>query len=146
MRKDSKLSRMLHVMLHMARENKPFTSDYIAEMLATNPVVVRRTMAGLKKHGFVDSEKGPGGGWTLIQPLNQISLYDIYLAVGEPSIFAIGNEHSEPNCVVELVVNRALDHAFFEAQEILIKNLKETRLDQLAHDFQIEWNKQIKKE
>ena len=146
MRKDSKLSRMLHVMLHMARENKPFTSDYIAEMLATNPVVVRRTMAGLKKHGFVDSEKGPGGGWTLIQPLNKISLYDIYLAVGEPSIFAIGNEHSDPNCVVELAVNRALDHAFFEAQKILIKNLKETRLDQLAHDFQIEWNKQIKKE
>ena len=143
MRKDSKLSRMLHVLFHMARENKPFTSDQIAEMLETNPVVVRRTMSGLKKHGFVDSEKGPGGGWSLIKPLHDISLYDIYLAVGEPSIFAIGNEHSAPDCLVELVVNRALDHAFFEAQEVLIKNLKATQLDQLAHDFQIEWNQQM---
>ncbi len=50
---------------------------------------------------------------------------------------------SAPDCLVELVVNRALDHAFFEAQEVLIKNLKATQLDQLAHDFQIEWNQQM---
>jgi DNA-binding IscR family transcriptional regulator len=33
----------------MSRNNKIFTSDEIALMLSTNPVVVRRTMAGLKK-------------------------------------------------------------------------------------------------
>lgn len=141
MRKDSKLSRMLHVMLHMAREQKPFTSDHIAEMLETNPVVVRRTMAGLKKCGYVDAEKGPGGGWTLIKPLSEISLYDIYLAVGEPAIFAIGNKNEHPDCIVELLVNQALDRAFIEAEQLLIRNLKNTRLDKLAHDFQIEWNK-----
>ena len=143
MRKDSKLSRMLHVLLHMARENKPFTSDYIAEMLDTNPVAVRRTMSGLKKAGFVDSEKGPGGGWTLVQDLKDISLYDIYLAVGEPSIFAIGNQNEEPNCLVEVVVNRSLDQAFINAQQILISNLKATTLAQLAHEFQIEWDQHI---
>ena len=143
MRKDSKLSRMLHVLLHMAREDKPFTSDYISEMLETNPVVVRRTMSGLKKHGFVDSEKGPGGGWTLIKSLSEISLYDVYVAVGEPSIFAIGNENKQPDCLVELVVNQALDKAFIESQLLLINNLKATKLDKLAHDFQIEWDKHI---
>ena len=75
--------------------------------------------------------------------LHDISLYDIYLAVGEPSIFAIGNENMQPDCLVELVVNRALDQAFFEAQKVLIKNLKATQLNQLAHDFQIEWNQQM---
>ena len=79
MRKDSKLSRMLHVLLHMAREKKPFTSEQISIMLDTNPVVVRRTMSGLKKAGFVHADKGPGGGWTLVQALEQISLFDIYL-------------------------------------------------------------------
>ncbi len=57
MRTDSKLSRMLHVLLHMARNNKTYTSDEIAQMLVTNPVVIRRTMAGLKKAGFIHSEK-----------------------------------------------------------------------------------------
>lgn len=141
MRKDSKLSRMLHVLLHMAREDKPFTSDYIAGMLETNPVVVRRTMSGLKKYGLVSAEKGPGGGWSLIKPLDEISLYDIYLAVGKPSIFAIGNENKQPKCLVELVVNQALDQAFIEAQQLLINSLQQTRLDKLAANFQIEWNK-----
>jgi len=39
----------------MARNNKTYTSDEIAKMLATNPVVIRRTMAGLKKAGFIHS-------------------------------------------------------------------------------------------
>lgn len=125
----------------MAREDKPFTSDMIAEMLATNPVVVRRTMSGLKKAGFVDAEKGPGGGWRLIKSLVDISLYDVYLAVGEPSVFAMGNERQQPDCLVELVVNQALDQVFSEAQKILMDSLKTTRLDQLSRDFQMEWNK-----
>lgn len=140
MRKDSKLSRMLHVLLHMAREKRPFTSEQIAGMLDTNPVVVRRTMSGLKKAGFVHADKGPGGGWTLIQNLNEISLYDIYQAVGKPTIFAMGNEQEIPNCLVERVVNNALNQAMFEAQNILIQQLKSTNLARLAQDFEYEWD------
>ncbi|HYE44453.1 MAG TPA: Rrf2 family transcriptional regulator, partial [Caulobacter sp.] len=62
MRKDSRLSRMLHVLLHMAQRHEPMTSDAIAQMLGTNPAVVRRTMAGLRDAGYVRSEKGHGGG------------------------------------------------------------------------------------
>jgi Rrf2 family protein len=140
MRKDSKLSRMLHVLLHMAREKKPFTSEQIAVMLDTNPVVIRRTMSCLKKAGFVHADKGPGGGWTLIQNLNEISLYDIYQAVGEPTIFAMGNEQETPNCLVERVVNTALNQAMLEAQNILIQQLKSTNLAKLAQDFEYQWN------
>ncbi len=140
MRKDSKLSRMLHVLLHMAREKKSFTSEQIAQMLETNPVVVRRTMSGLKKSGFVFADKGPGGGWTLAKNLDDISLYDIYQAVGEPTIFAIGNEQVAPNCLVELVVNNALNDAMQQAQNILIEKLKSTKMSKLANDFESEWD------
>ncbi|MGP8420203.1 transcriptional regulator, partial [Acinetobacter baumannii] len=37
MRTDNKLSRILHVLLHMARQNRSFTSEEIAKMLSTNP-------------------------------------------------------------------------------------------------------------
>ena len=57
MRTDNKLSRILHVLLHMARQNRSFTSEEIAKMLSTNPVVIRRTMVGLKQANFVQSEK-----------------------------------------------------------------------------------------
>lgn len=135
MRTDSKLSRMLHVLLHMARQDKTFTSDEIAHMLSTNPVVVRRTMSGLKKAGFVHSEKGAGGGWQLTGDLEKITLWDIYQAVGEPTIFAIGNERDHPACLVERVVNSALDQAIQEAQRILVRQFKSTTLAALAADF-----------
>ena len=135
MRTDSKLSRMLHVLLHMARHNKTYTSDEIAQMLATNPVVIRRTMAGLKKAGFIHSEKGPKGGWSLVEDLSKITLFDIYNAVGEPTIFAMGNERANPDCAVERVVNAALDDAMNQAQTILLTELKATTLADLAVEF-----------
>lgn len=49
MRQHRRLSRMLPVRLHMARFDGPATSGTIARMLGTNPMVVRRTMAGLRE-------------------------------------------------------------------------------------------------
>src|SRR3546814_19719205 len=83
MRNDSRLSRMLHVLLHMARHEGPMTSDEIARMLGTNAVVVRRTMAGLRDSGYVRSEKGHGGGWAIQADLETVSLLAVHRAVGE---------------------------------------------------------------
>jgi DNA-binding IscR family transcriptional regulator len=56
-RNDSRLSRMLHVLLHMARHDAPMTSETIAKMLGTNPVVVRRTMAGCARRAMCDPKR-----------------------------------------------------------------------------------------
>ncbi|MCO3175233.1 Rrf2 family transcriptional regulator, partial [Pseudomonas aeruginosa] len=88
MRNDTRLSRMLHVLIHMARHEGPATSEAIGQMLGTNPVVVRRTMALLKNEGYVSSEKGHRGGWRLAKPLADITLLDIHQALGASSIFA----------------------------------------------------------
>jgi Rrf2 family protein len=137
MRTDSRLSRMLHVLLHMARHDKPFTSDQIARMLATNPVVVRRTMAGLKRAGYVRSEKGHGGGWSLARDLRSISLLDVHKAVGGPRIFAIGNVSDAPNCAVERVVNQSLDNALRGAETLLLDRLQTVTLADLSRDFDV---------
>ena len=41
-------------------------------MLSTNPVVIRRTMIGLKQANFVQSEKVLGGGWHLIGDIEKL--------------------------------------------------------------------------
>lgn len=135
MRSDSRLSRMLHVLLHMARHDVQFTSEQISKMLGTNPVVVRRTMSGLKKAGFVVSEKGHGGGWKLSCDLATVTLLDIHQAVGGPHIFAIGNTTDNPACGVERVVNAALDDALAEAEALLVKRLGSVTLAHLAKEF-----------
>ena len=128
---------MLHVLLHMARHDAPFTSEQISKMLGTNPVVVRRTMSGLKKSGFVVSEKGHGGGWKLSCDLDAVTLLDIHQAVGGPHIFAIGNTSPNPACAVEKVVNAALDEALAEAEALLVKRLASVTLGHLAKDFDV---------
>lgn len=136
MRNDTRLSRMLHVLIHMARHDQPATSDTIADMLGTNPVVVRRTMALLKQQGYVRSEKGHRGGWTLARPLAEMTLLDIHRALGSSSIFAIGLATDHPECLVEQAVNAALTEAFDAAQALLLQQLGSVTLEQLARDFE----------
>ncbi len=91
MKRDSKLSAVLHVLLHMAEMNDPVTSESLAAAMHTNPVVVRRLMAGLRQAGFVSSAKGHGGGWVLSCSLAAVTLGDIHNAVGAPALLAMGN-------------------------------------------------------
>jgi len=126
---------MLHVLLHMARHEGPMTSDGIARMLGTNPVVVRRTMAGLRDSGYVRSEKGHGGGWVIEADLEAVSLLDVHRAVGGPHLFAIGNEHPNAGCAVERVVNEALEDVLSEAEALLVARLGTVSLAELARRF-----------
>jgi len=126
---------MLHVLLHMARHDGPMTSEEIARMLDTNPVVVRRTMAGLRDAGYVRSEKGHGGGWVIAADLQAVTLLDVHRAVGGPRLFTIGNEHPNASCAVERVVNEALESALNEAEALLIARLGRVSLAELARRF-----------
>lgn len=140
MRKDSRLSRMLHVLLHMARHAGPMTSEEIAHMLGTNPVVVRRTMAGLRDAGHVRSEKGHGGGWAIAADLETVTLLDVHRAVGGPRLFTIGNDNPNADCAVEKVVNEALEDALGEAEALLVARLGTVSLAELARRFDARCN------
>ena len=135
MKTDSRLSVVLHVLLHMAERDKPMTSTELATHMSTNPVVVRRTMAGLREQGFVRSEKGHGGGWEIACDLTKLTLKDIYDALGSPALLAIGLNLEHPACLVEQAVNRSLTSAFRDAEALLVSRLADVTLAHLADDF-----------
>lgn len=135
MRRDSRLSGVLHVLLHMAEAEAPVTSEAMAKAMQTNPVVIRRIMAGLRDARFVHSEKGHGGGWTIARDLASITLRDIYDALGAPELFAMGNRTEAPGCFVEQAVNAALDDAFRDAETLLLDRFGAVTLAELAADF-----------
>ncbi|HEX2760326.1 MAG TPA: Rrf2 family transcriptional regulator [Rhizomicrobium sp.] len=135
MRYDTRLSDVLHVLLHMAQHEGPLTSEALAGAMSTNPVVVRRTLAGLRDQGYVRSEKGHGGGWVLARSLSDITLRDIYQALGSPALCAMGQRSASPDCLVEKAVNKALGGAFDEAQALLSSRFAQITLAQLADDF-----------
>jgi DNA-binding IscR family transcriptional regulator len=135
MRRDSRLSGVLHVLLHMAEAGGPVTSETMAKAMQTNPVVIRRIMAGLRDAGFVRSEKGHGGGWTIARDLGSITLRDVYAALGSPELFALGNRTEAPGCLVEQAVNAALDDAFRDAEALLLDRFGAVVLSELSADF-----------
>jgi DNA-binding IscR family transcriptional regulator len=135
MKRDSRLSGVLHVLLHMAQQPGSFTSETLATAMDTNPVVIRRIMAGLRELGYVRSEKGHGGGWTLSCDLSKVTLRDIYAALGSPSLLAMSNRTEAPGCLVEQAVNAALDQAFHDAEALLLSRLGEVTLAMLGEDL-----------
>ncbi|MFN7023961.1 MAG: Rrf2 family transcriptional regulator [Pseudorhizobium sp.] len=135
MRRDSRLSRMLHVLIHMDRHQQAATSETIAAMLNTNPVVVRRTMAGLREKGYVRSERGHGGGWSLARSLSEITLRDVYRAIGDPPMFAFGPASDRPDCLVEQAVNAAVNDVLQEAHALVLARLGQVTLADVAADF-----------
>ncbi|WP_137921000.1 Rrf2 family transcriptional regulator [Hydrogenophaga sp. 2FB] len=136
MKIDSKLSSILHLLLHMAHSERPMTSEALAAcMPGSNPVVVRRTLAGLREAGFVSSERGHGGGWVLACDLRNVTLRDVYDAVGAPAVFAMGHRTDNPQCLVEQAVNAALDGALRDAEALLVQRLGSVTLAVLSADF-----------
>ncbi|HEX4916152.1 MAG TPA: Rrf2 family transcriptional regulator [Vicinamibacterales bacterium] len=135
MKRDSRLSGVLHVLLHMAEYDRPVTSAVLATAMATNPVVIRRILAGLRRHGYVRSEKGHGGGWTLTRDLTDVTLRDIYVAIGRPSLLAMATREATPRCLVEQAVNAALSEAFQVAEAALLARLGEITLGALSVEF-----------
>ncbi len=134
--RDRRLSRIIHVLIHMDRHGKRATSDLIAAKLHTNPVVVRRAMAGLRDMGIVSSEKGHGGGWVMQRELSQISLWDIYRAVGTTTLVNVGPSADRTDCLVEKSIESRIGSAVAAAESVLIARLSEIMVADLADDFE----------
>ncbi|MEW6255078.1 MAG: Rrf2 family transcriptional regulator [Pseudomonadota bacterium] len=131
MNKDTRISDVVHVLLHMAQKDGPVTSEILARSMGTHPAVFRRTMAGLRRAGYVQSGKGHGGGWTLAIPLQQITLLNVYDALDRPTLFAIGSRSDHPECRIEMQVGLALSGTLRRAEELLLERFGQVTLDQL---------------
>lgn len=135
MKRDSRLSNVLHALLHMADHDGPMSSEMLAQCMTTNPVVVRRTMGLLRDHGIVASSKGHAGGWTISADLKKVTIRQLYEALGEPVVFAMGSRNENPQCLVEQSVNAMLDGAFIDAEQLLLKRFASVTLADLAREF-----------
>ncbi len=123
------------MLLHMAEQDRPVTAEALAGAMQTNPVVVRRVMAGLRERGYVRSTRGHGGGWEIACDLAAVTLRDIYEALGEPTLLAMSHRTEAPGCLVEQAVNAALGATFREAEALLLARFGEVTLADLSSDF-----------
>jgi DNA-binding IscR family transcriptional regulator len=132
---DTRLARMMHVLVHMHLLGGSETSQVIARMLNTNPVVVRRTMGLLRDAGLVSSAGGRSGGWTLAKPAETITMLDVHRALKGQAL-AIGCSDDHPHCPVEQTVNHLIEHALQRAEAVLFEQIGQVTIDALARRHQ----------
>jgi Rrf2 family protein len=132
MKSSNRLSVALHVLAHLAeRPEATMTSEELARCVRTNPVVIRRTLAGLREAGLVSSTPGPGGGWALARDARQISVADVAAALGERILFAVDLALA-PGCAIQRSVSHVLDDFLNDAEALLQKRLAAISLEDLA--------------
>jgi len=127
MKISSRFSVAVHIISILQLYGSPMpTSEYIAGSVNTNPVVIRRILGMLKQAGIVDMKRGAGGAY-LVKNVEDITMLDVYKAVGsveDGQLFQI-HENPNPECPVganiQEVVNIAISSAQFAMEGVLEK-------------------------
>ncbi|CAM4161468.1 Rrf2 family transcriptional regulator [Paenibacillus alkaliterrae] len=93
------------------------SSETIARNVATNPTRIRKIMSTLKKHGYVKTKEGIGGGYILNCETHEVSLAQIYRTLSGGTLkphWCSGNP--EEACLVSANIQGVMDHFFHEAE------------------------------
>ena len=135
MPRSTRFSVALHVLAHLVDRSDSQTSEQLAACVATNPVVVRRTLAGLREAGLVASTRGAGGGWRLTRNAEDITLRDVYAALGERLLHGIdvaGPNAPAAGCRIQRAVAGTLDDFLADAEALLASRLGSITLASLV--------------
>lgn len=120
--------------LALHRDN-PVTSDWIANSVNTNPVVVRRILSALSKAGLVRSQRGIAGGSMLSRDPEAITLKDLYLAVDEGDNLSTHNTPPNPACPVGAHIVPVLMDVLNRAEQALQHELETIHLAQVVAEI-----------
>ena len=137
MKRSSRLSLALHALVHLHKQpGEAITSSTLAQCLMTNPVVVRRVLGELREAGIVGSTKGHDGGWRLLRPAGEISLRQIYAAMGESLLIRTESDPGDIACGIVRTVNAVMGDFLADAEALLAARLDSVTLDDIAREAQ----------
>lgn len=133
---------MLMVIALKGKETK-VTSDFLAESVGVNPVIIRKTLSQLKKAELISVARGTGGA-EIIKNLKDISLLDVYRAVeclGNTGQLFSFHENPNPNCPVGAHIHQVLDQKLEKIQQTMEAELSQISLEQVVVDAEKNMNR-----
>jgi Rrf2 family protein len=96
---NSRFSIAIHTLALLAHQSeKPLKSEYIACLVKTNPVVIRRMLIELSRANLVVSQAGAAGGTRLSRRPEEISLWEIYQAASDGQVFTLHRKTPDEHC------------------------------------------------
>jgi DNA-binding IscR family transcriptional regulator len=124
---NSRLTTAIHSLCwleHASRRgDASLTSERIAASLASNPALVRRSLGPLREAGIVVAGRGPGAGWSLARPADQVTLGDVYVAIGGEDAFALHPHEPNLECPVGYGIRAVLGSVYDEVDAVIASSL-----------------------
>ncbi len=133
---NSRFAMATHIMTALAVKECKTTSGYLASSINTNPVVVRRILSELQKAGLISTEAGRHGGSQLARRPSSITLYDVYAAVDEGSLFAYNPNDPNKTCSLSCKMKSVLAPVFQAANSALADKLKKIKLSDFVEEIE----------
>src|SRR6266702_4474784 len=127
---NSRMTVAVHALAWMALAQRQgravLTSGQVAASVNTNPVIIRRCLGDLRRAGLVHVRHGAGAGWGLARAAEEITLLDVYDAIGQEPLF--GMHRTEPNleCPVGRGIRPALGRVYGEIGQAVRQELSHT--------------------
>nr|WP_294492909.1 Rrf2 family transcriptional regulator [uncultured Mediterraneibacter sp.] len=118
------------------KENYKITSDFLANSINVNPVIIRRILSQLKDVGMIEVKRGTGGAAVTKNP-DDITFLDVYRAVEcieENTLFHF-HENPNPDCPVGRNIHNILDDKLRRVQEAMEKELASITLADVMEDL-----------
>ncbi len=135
----SRFTVALHIFacVEVFSEDHKVTSEFLAESINTNPVIIRKILTQLKHAGLITVARGTGG-ITVNRPLKEISFLDVYRAI-EPvengDLFRF-HEAPNPNCPVGRNIHALLDDKLNAVQNAMEQEMRKFTLADLESGMQ----------
>ena len=134
----SKFTVALHIFtcVDAFKDEYKVTSDFLASSINTNPVIVRRLLAKLKKAGLIKVARGPGG-IEVTRPLSEISFLDVYEAIETENKTDIFRFHESPNpkCPVGRNIHNLLDGKLTAIQTAMKNEMRKYTIGDLSSEL-----------
>jgi Rrf2 family protein len=126
---NSQFSMAIHVLALMAKScDDRIKSEYIAQSVNTNPVVIRRLLRTLFDADLVISQTGSCGGSCLTRKPSEISLMEVYRAVECGEVFALHRQKPDQDCPIGKGIETVLCNLQKEVDSAIEEKLSKTTL------------------
>lgn len=133
-----KLSDAVHLLVYIEIfPDDDLSSRAIARSIVTNPSMVRSLMMDLRKAGLLKTKQGSAEPELAKKP-EEISLYDIFAAVGMDHHLLHVDEDTEQKCPVGGNIQGPLAKAYAEVEEAAFAKMREISLQEIVDQIKEE--------
>ncbi|MDL0088944.1 Rrf2 family transcriptional regulator [Campylobacter gastrosuis] len=130
-----KFSTAIHILLSVEFfKDEKNTSEFLAQTIGTNPVIVRNIIGELKRAGLVITKPGVGG-LSLAKTPEEITLFDIFAAINENHDLMFKIHNAPIECPLGGKINALLTPHFIATQDALKSKLQSIKISDLLNEL-----------